>query len=130
MANHIFPSIRYRDAATAAAWLEQAFGFERVAAHEDADGALVHVEMRWGDSTIMFGQETDAAIARFGERAGQGWCYVSVDDPDAHHDRAVAAGAEIVYGLTDQEYGSRDYSARDPEGNLWSFGTYDPLAAD
>lgn len=45
---------------------------------------------------------------------------------DGHHDRAVAAGAEIVMGLTDQDYGSREYAARDSEGNLWCFGTYRP----
>jgi len=55
-----------------------------------------------------------------------GSVYVVVGDPDAHHDRAKAAGAEIVAGLTDTDYGSRDYSARDPDGNLWSFGTYRP----
>lgn len=57
--------------------------------------------------------------------------YVVVEDPDAHHNhkRAQAAGAEIVRELTDQDYGSREYSARDPEGNLWSFGTYDPAEA-
>lgn len=49
-----------------------------------------------------------------------------VDDPDAHHDRAQAAGARIVRELEDMEYGSREYSARDLEGNLWSFGTYEP----
>ena len=54
--------------------------------------------------------------------------YVVVDDPDAHHDRAVAAGANVVMPLTDQDYGSRDYAARDPEGNQWSFGTYQPVA--
>jgi uncharacterized glyoxalase superfamily protein PhnB len=31
-----------------------------------------------------------------------------------------------VRELEDMDYGSREYSARDPEGNLWSFGTYDP----
>jgi uncharacterized glyoxalase superfamily protein PhnB len=46
------------------------------------------------------------------------------DDIDALHDRAVAAGAEIVYPLTDQDYGSRDFAARDPFGNVWAFGTY------
>jgi uncharacterized glyoxalase superfamily protein PhnB len=50
-----------------------------------------------------------------------------VDDPDAHHDRAKAAGAEIVQQLTDQDYGSREYAAVDPEGHVWSFGTYDPF---
>ena len=39
-------------------------------------------------------------------------------------DRAVAAGATIVRGLRYEEYGSRGFSAADPEGNLWSFGTY------
>ena len=50
--------------------------------------------------------------------------YVVTDEPDAIHDRAVAAGATIVRGLRDEEYGSRGFSATDPEGNLWSFGTY------
>ena len=49
-----------------------------------------------------------------------------VDDPDAHHDRAVAAGAKVVRPLADLDYGSRDDAARDPEGNLWSFGTHRP----
>jgi uncharacterized glyoxalase superfamily protein PhnB len=49
-------------------------------------------------------------------------------DADAHHDKARAAGAEIVRELTDEDYGGRDYSVRDLEGNLWSFGTYDPYA--
>ncbi len=52
--------------------------------------------------------------------------YVVVDDPDALHDRAVAGGAEIVMGLTDQDYGSREFAARDPHGNVWCFGTYRP----
>jgi uncharacterized glyoxalase superfamily protein PhnB len=56
--------------------------------------------------------------------------YVVVTDPDRHYERARAAGAEIVRELTDQPYGSREYSARDPEGNQWSFGTYDPYGAD
>ena len=51
--------------------------------------------------------------------------YVTIDDPDTLHDRAVAE-AEIVMGLTDQDYGSREFAARDPHGNVWSFGTYRP----
>ena len=52
--------------------------------------------------------------------------YAYVADPDAHHDRAVAAGARVVHPLTDQPYGSREYGVRDSEGNVWSFGTYRP----
>ena len=83
--------------------------------------------MRWGEPPVEFGPESEAGVERFGSHAGRAWVYVSVDDPDAHHEQSTAAGAEIVMELADQEYGSRDYSARDPEGNLWSFGTYDPL---
>jgi len=55
--------------------------------------------------------------------------YVTVDDPDGLHTRAVDAGAEIVVGLTDQDYGSREFAARDPHGNIWCFGTYRPTLA-
>jgi uncharacterized glyoxalase superfamily protein PhnB len=51
------------------------------------------------------------------------------DDPDALHQRAVAAGAPIVRELSDTDYGSREFAARDLEGNLWSFGTYRPEGA-
>jgi uncharacterized glyoxalase superfamily protein PhnB len=54
--------------------------------------------------------------------------YAVIADPDAHHARAEGAGARIVRELEDTPYGSREYSARDLEGNLWSFGTYDPYA--
>ena len=52
--------------------------------------------------------------------------YITIEDPDAHHAAARAAGATVVRELEDMDYGSREYSVRDPEGNLWSFGTYDP----
>jgi uncharacterized glyoxalase superfamily protein PhnB len=54
--------------------------------------------------------------------------YVAVEDPDAQHDRAKAAGARIIWELQDTDYGSRDYTALDPEGYVWSFGTYRPEA--
>jgi uncharacterized glyoxalase superfamily protein PhnB len=57
------------------------------------------------------------------ERSG---VYAVVEDIDAHYERAMAAGAEIVRQLADTGYGSREYSVRDPEGHLWSFGTYRP----
>lgn len=52
--------------------------------------------------------------------------YVIVSDADAHCARAQAYGAEILIPLTNQDYGGRDYTARDPEGHVWTFGTYDP----
>jgi uncharacterized glyoxalase superfamily protein PhnB len=124
MPRNVYPSLRYRDAPAAIDWLERAFGFERRQVIENPDGTIAHAELSWGDGVVMLGSERDDPV--FGSHAGQGWNYVVVDDPDAHHDRAQAAGAEIVMELSDMDYGSRDYAARDPEGNLWNFGTYAP----
>jgi uncharacterized glyoxalase superfamily protein PhnB len=61
----------------------------------------------------------------FGQRTpGNDAVYVVCDDPDALFARATAAGAEVVRGLADESYGSRGFTVRDPEGNIWSFGTY------
>jgi uncharacterized glyoxalase superfamily protein PhnB len=49
-----------------------------------------------------------------------------VADPDAHHARALAAGATVVRALQDEEYGARGYMVADPEGHHWYFGNYRP----
>ncbi len=67
-------------------------------------------------------QKPPAALGGVGSQS----CYLIVDDADAHYRRAVAAGAEIVVEIKDEDYGGRGYSCRDPEGHLWHFGTYDP----
>lgn len=121
----VFPLLRYRDAPRAIEWLEDAFGFERRTVIENDDGTIAHAELAWGDGMVMLASSRDDDV---GPRVGEGWTYVVVEDADAHHARAMAAGAEIVMELSDMDYGSRDYSARDFEGNLWSFGTYRPEA--
>lgn len=131
----LIPAVRYRDAAAAIDWLQRAFGFERHAVYQGEDGTIHHAELRAGSGMLMLGSEPSAESDEHGlvgTPASVGGLtasfYVIVDDPDAHHDRAKAAGAEIVAEPTDQEYGSRDYRARDLEGQLWSFGTYRPSA--
>jgi uncharacterized glyoxalase superfamily protein PhnB len=121
----LFPTLKYDDAHTAIDFLERAFGFERHAVHETDDGAVAHAELRLGDDYVMLGA-TSAGEERFNQSAGHTSVYVVVDDPDAVYDRAKEAGATIERELTDQDYGSREFTARDPEGNLWSFGTYRP----
>jgi uncharacterized glyoxalase superfamily protein PhnB len=118
-----YPAHRYRDAAAAIEWLEKAFGFERKEVHEGDDGTIVHAELTFGPGVVMLGSERDD---RYGPHVGHGWTYVVVDDPDALFERASAMGAEVVQELIDTDYGSRDFSVRDPEGNIWSFGTYGP----
>src|ERR1700709_1376350 len=119
----LYPSLRYHDAKAAHQWLQDAFGFEPNALHEDGDGNVVHAQMRWGSDMIMFGTAREDS---YGDRAGQGWIYASCDDPDALCERARAAGAQITREPTDQDYGSRDFSARDLEGNQWGFGATRP----
>lgn len=118
-----YPSLRYRDARAAIEWLEQAFGFEPNLVVEGEGDQIAHAQLEFGDGMVLLGSERDD---RWGPRAGQSWVYVAIEDVDAHCERARSAGAEIVMEPTDQDYGSRDYAARDPEGNLWSFGTYRP----
>ncbi|MDF4253823.1 VOC family protein [Streptomyces sp. WMMB303] len=119
------PALTYRDPRAAVDFLQAAFGFEPVRVFEGDDGSVVHAELRFGDGLVMLGTARDSGLMA---GLGPGAVYVSVQDPDAHHARAVEAGAEIVLPPTDQDYGSREYAARDPEGNLWSFGTYTPTA--
>jgi uncharacterized glyoxalase superfamily protein PhnB len=126
----IVPFLRYEDAPAALDWLAAAFGFEPTAVHESDDGKTVHAEMRFADGMIMLGpagpDNLGMKTARELGAVNQG-IYAIVDNGiDAHYERAVAAGAEIVMALQDTDYGSRGYTARDPEGNLWSFGTYRP----
>jgi uncharacterized glyoxalase superfamily protein PhnB len=126
----VIPTLCYGDAAAAIEWLERAFGFERHAVHEGDGGTIDHAELRLGSGMIMLGSAREKAEwpSKAPHQLGgaTGGTYVIVDDPDAHHERAKAAGAEIVMELTDQPYGSREYAARDLEGHLWSFGTYRP----
>ena len=122
MTPDIYPSMRYRDARGAIDWLERAFGFQRHVVHENADGSVAHAELRYGEGIVMLGSWRGEDDPR---RPGQGWAYVVVENLDDHVRQAEQAGAEIVNGVQREDYGSF-YGARDPEGNLWSFGTYRP----
>jgi uncharacterized glyoxalase superfamily protein PhnB len=121
----IIPALRYQDAKAAIDFLERAFGLERRHVSENADGAVVHAELTHGRGMVMIGTSGQGDPQFETARTS---IYVIVDDPDAAYDRAKAAGAEISRELRDMDYGSREFTARDPEGNVWSFGTYDPFA--
>jgi uncharacterized glyoxalase superfamily protein PhnB len=116
----VSPTIRSADADATIAFLKDAFAFSEGSVFRAQDGVVAHAELWYGDGLVMFGGPTSASSPGAS-------VYVVVDDPDAHHDRAVAAGAEITMPLTDQDYGSRDYAAKDPDGNTWFFGTYRPV---
>ena len=126
-----FAALAYEDAQAAIEWLGRAFGFRERFATPAEDGKIMHAELEAEGNIVMVGSSgVGLDIRSPRELGGATHCmYLVVGDPDAHHQRAKEAGAEIVRELNDTDYGSREYVCRDLEGNLWSFGTYDPLAS-
>ncbi len=132
----VIPCLRYQDAPKAIDWLCRAFGFEKQLVVPNDDGTIAHAQLTHGRGMIMLGSagrhgggfdqlvKTPAQVGGTGTQSS----YVVVDDADAHLARARAAGAEIVLDIQDADYGGRGYTCRDPEGHVWSFGSYDPRA--
>ena len=120
----VWPCVNYRDAHAAITFLTDVLGFRSTIVVPDGD-TVAHAELRWPEGGGVMLGSADREGNEFSRHAtGCASLYVVTDDPQAVHDRAVAAGAEIVREMRDEDYGSRGFSARDPEGNLWSFGTY------
>jgi uncharacterized glyoxalase superfamily protein PhnB len=93
------------------------------------DGTIAHAQLICNGGLIMLGTFKDDVFHYKTPRSAGGVtqaAYLSVADIDAHFARAKAVGAEIVLELKDTDYGSREFSARDPEGHLWHFGNYSP----
>jgi uncharacterized glyoxalase superfamily protein PhnB len=121
--------MRYDHGAAAIDWLVAALGFETHADHRGSDGAVVHADLRFGTSVIGVSSVSASPPDSPWGGVRQG-VFVRIANPDDYHDRAKAAGAEIVSPLRDMDYGSRDFSLRDPGGHFWGFGTYDTGARD
>ncbi|MBV9578371.1 MAG: VOC family protein [Chloroflexi bacterium] len=123
----VWPTLRARDARALIRFLVEAFGFEETVVYGEGD-VVHHAELAWPlGGGIMLGSTPaadNAAVDTWPVPPGSGSCYVVTDDPDGVCARARHAGAEIIMDLHDTDYGSRDFAARDPEGNRWSFGTY------
>ncbi len=127
----VIPTIRYRDALAMIDWLCSTFGFDRFAIHEDGKGGVAHAQLALNGGMIMLGSARDDEFGSVqkptspGESVTQS-AYVVVEDPDAIYQKAKDAKAEIVLEIADQDYGGRLFSCRDPEGQLWNIGSYNP----
>ena len=126
------PCLRYRDAPAAIDWLCKALGFEKQLVVPDSDGGIAHAQLSYGNGMIMLGSVVDGEYGRLMKQPGEignantQSCYLVVNDADAVYRRAREAGAEIVLDIKDEDYGGRGFTCRDPEGHIWSLGTYDP----
>ena len=131
----VIPTLRYSDARAAIEWLCEAFGFEKHLVVPGDGGTIAHAQLVFGNGMVMLGSAGDDDFSKLQKppRAlggvGSQSPYIIVEDADRHYARAVAAGAEIVMEIKDQDYGGRGYSCRDAEGHIWSFGAYDPWVA-
>jgi PhnB protein len=119
----ITPYLLYEDGAAAMEFLTRAFGFEEVLRSHSPEGRMWHGELRLGDDNVYVGEP--GADYRSPKRLGgvTVGIHVYLDDVDAHHERAKAAGAEVKGDPEDRPYGDRAYEAVDPEGHRWWFAT-------
>jgi uncharacterized glyoxalase superfamily protein PhnB len=123
----VWPALRCDDAPALIAFLVDAFGFEKtLVVPGEGEGVVAHAELKWPlGGGVMLGsvrEPEDDLHAQLPN--GPVSIYVVTDEPDALFKRAEAAGAKVMQGLTDEDYGSRGFTVVDPEGNFWSFGTY------
>jgi len=131
---NVITTMRYHDAAAAIEWLCKAFGFEKQLVVPGENGSIAHAQLTCGSGMIMLGSAGDDEFGRLVKPPrdlgglGSQSAYVIVEDADIHYRRAIAAGATIVMDIEDKDYGGRGYTCRDPEGHVWSFGSYDPWA--
>ena len=131
--SNIIPTMRYHDAPAAIEWLCEAFGFERHLVVPGEDGSIAHAELTLGGGMIMLGSARDddfGGLVKTAREVGANTqsAYIVVEEIDEHYQKARAQGAEIVMEIADQDFGGRLYSAVDPEGYLWNFGSFDPWA--
>ncbi len=127
----VIPSMRYQNAPAAIDWLGRVLGFSRHLVVPGDGDKILHAQLTLGDGMIMLGSERDDTHGQLMGVPGPGGVntqsvYLVVDDPEALHDRAVEAGAEIVSPLENPEYGGIFFACRDPEGHVWNIGSYDP----
>lgn len=131
-APRIFATFRYADPDAVIEWLCGTVGFTLKARYPET-GNVDHAELAYGSSMIMLGSARDDDYGKMvGDPGASGGksLYIAVDDADALYGKVTASGVAIEEELTDRDYGSREFICRDPEGNLWCFGTYWPKAED
>ena len=118
----VWPTLQAHDAPALIDFLVETLGFVRTAVYEDG-GAVAHAQLDWPEGGgIMLGSHKPGG--EWSREPGTFGGYVVTDHVDDLYARAKGAGATVVRELADQDYGNREFTISDPEGNLWSFGPY------
>jgi uncharacterized glyoxalase superfamily protein PhnB len=124
----IFPILRYNDARAAMQWLCQAFGCVQLFSVPESGSYVRHARLKLGSNLIMVGsvRPGDGIASPTTLGSATQMLAVHVEDPDAHFERARAAGAKVLAPPNDTDFGSREYHVLDLEGHPWTFGTFLP----
>jgi len=123
MSRQAIPNLRLRSRDTLQ-WLVDALGFELQEVHPPEGEQLDHAQLRFGRSWLMA-----STTGKLDTPSGQSTIYLVVDSDEevtALHERVVAAGGTSEQAPERMDYGGTGATMRDPEGNLWSVGTYEP----
>lgn len=130
MSSSVIPTLRYRDAPAAIEYLQNVLGFEALLVVDGKGDTIEHAQLRHGTGMVMLSSIVDneyqRAVDDGSDPIGRSAIYIVVDDPYAHAAKARSFGAHIVMEPEEQDYGGAAYTLRDHEGNIWSFGSYDP----
>ena len=129
------PNLIYSEANAAVSFLKKAFGFKERGVYKDDNGKIFHAQLVLGKALIMVNPfNPDSAFGKMLnlpknlEGYNTQTPYFIIENVDEHYKNAKANGAEIVMDIMDEDYGGRGYSCKDPEGNIWSFGSYNPFS--
>lgn len=125
----VYPSLAYEDAERAIDWLRRAFGFELALSVPGKGGGVLHGELHTPDGGTIMVLSTQHSTRRNRSPRSLGGTaasvYVATRDPDSLHDRVARARADVFNPLRDTDHG-REFCCLDPEGHIWTFGTYAP----
>lgn len=128
----VWPCLRYDDARAALKFLVNTVGFVEALVVTGDDGTtIVHAELRWPEGgAVMLGDTSVADGTHERMKPGASTIYVVSDQVDEVYQRVSASGATLLQDLHDTDYGSHTFTATDPEGNMWTFGTYRGAGVD
>lgn len=117
------PMLSVRNGARALEFYKSAFGATEVFKIESESGSVV-AQLSLGQAHFWVADESPENLNFSPESLGGGTVRMvfTVEDPDAVFDRAVAAGASVIWPVSDKEYGWRIGRVRDPFGHHWEIG--------
>jgi PhnB protein len=122
----VTPYLIVRNARDAIEFYNKAFAAETLMVMDMPGGGVAHAEIKIGDSPVMLADEMPAMGCVGPETLGGSGVGVMlyVDDVDAMFANAIACGGTEVQPVTDQFYGDRSGTLKDPFGHKWTISTH------